>query len=178
MIIVTFPKGGNTSLTKLFGFPCESRFTVGKPVPEMHELKMSPHYSEVSWLAAPCVPEMLAAGAPLLHVARHPLRAIARLCAMGFWTTEHKAYREFVIDKVPECTGLSPVDASAMLWLHWSRFCDGAPRIQIEDIVNAPRLNVGARFEVKWGDIVDDGLRVDVFEVAREYGYIEGSDNE
>ena len=129
-------------------------------------------------MAAPYVPEMLAAGVPLLHVARHPLRVIASLCALGFWTTEHKAYREFVISKVPACAGQSPIGASALLWLRWSSFCKGAPRVRLEDIRDAPRLNVGAKFEVKWGDIIDDGLRADVFEMAREYSYIEDSDNE
>lgn len=177
MIVVACPKSGTTTLAKLFGFAQESQFTVNKPLPEMCDLK-APGSFEVSWLAAPHVAAMRATGVSLLHLVRHPLRVIASLCAMGFWTTEHKAYREFVIDKVPECTGLSPVDASAMLWLRWNRFCDGVPRIRIEDIANAPRLNAGVRFEVKWGDIVDDKVRADVFKMAREYGYIEDSDNE
>ncbi len=174
MIVVSYPKGANTSLTKLFGFPCESRFTVNKPVPEMAELKppLGTH-SELSWLAAPYVPDMLAAGVPLLHVVRHPLRVIASLCTLGFWTTEHKAYREFVISKVPACAGLSPVAASALLWLRWSSFCKGAPRVRLEDIRDAPRLNVGRKFEVEWQDIGDEQVRTEVLEMAIDYGYTE-----
>lgn len=175
MIVVACPKSGTTSLAKMFGFAHELRFTPDKPVPEMEELKSGiyhPH-SEVSWMAAPYVPEMLPAGVPLLHVVRHPLRVIASLCALGFWTTEHKAYREFATSKVPKCAELTPIAASAALWLEWNLFCKGAPRLRIEDIADAPRLNPGALFEVAWEDIADEQLKIKVLEMAVEYGYME-----
>ena len=172
MIVVACPRSGTTSLAKMFGFRHEVRFTIAEPNPYIDELKL-PALSEVSWLAAPYVPEMLAAGVPLLHVVRHPLRVIASLCALGFWTTEHKAYREFVIGKVPECAGLSPVGASAVLWLEWNLFCKGVPRVRLEDIRDAPRLNVGPKLEVAWCDIVNEQVRTEVLEMAIDYGYTE-----
>ena len=175
MIVVACPRSGTTSLAKMFGFPHESRFTIGKPPPDVHELKVR-QVSEVSWLAAPNVPEMLAAGVPLLHVVRHPLRVIASLCAMDFWTTKHKAYREFVISNVPACVGKSPEVASAFLWLRWNAICKGVPRVRIEDIVGAPRLNEGLHYEVAWKDIEDSRVREAVLNVSVDYGYGEGSE--
>lgn len=173
MVVVACPRSGTTTLAKVLGYAHESRFATSKPAPIAYELRPLAH-SEVSWMAAPHVSQLLAQGVPLLHLVRHPLRVIASLVAIGFWTTAHKAYRELAIAHVPECEGKSPVLASALLWLRWNGFCAGLPRVRIEDVANAPRLNAGPAFEVAWDDIGDEAVRRDVRGLAtEEYGYLE-----
>lgn len=172
MIVVGCPRSGTTSLAKLLGFSHETQFTIGRPVPNLYNLRLLAN-SEVSWMAAPHVSRMRAHAVPLLHLVRHPLRVIASLCATGFWATAHVAYRELARGHVAECDGKSPVLASALLWLRWNGFCAGLPRLRIEDVANAPRSNTGPAFEVAWDDIDNESVRRDVFALAtEEYGYL------
>ncbi len=160
-------------MARMFGVAHESFFVPSRS--NLHDLNGRP-LAESSWMAAPFVGNLLRRGADVLHIVRHPVAVVNSLEGIKFWDMKmrvHTAYRDFIAAHVT-LVSQSSVAKGLEYWTKWNERIGEhpVPRIRIEDIAGAPRLNQRQRGSIgTWDDIPDSVYKRVAQGLATEYGY-------
>ena len=175
MIITGCQRSGTKTAAKIFGIPHETNFS-----PEnLENWTLGRKESECSWLAWPYI-ESLKYHHSIIHLVRHPLRVINSIVGIGFWTSNsHEPYRNFILKHLgweiefPLTVGQT-IALSMDYWVQWNKPLMEYPRIRIEDIANAPKLNSQKRDNLSMEEIkgcVPEALYAELTELAEEMYY-------
>lgn len=141
-IITGCQRSGTKSAALLFNISHESQFTPYSDynnIPNEAQLR-----NEVSWMAAPFISRYTT----VIHLVRNPINVINSLMGIEFFanngtnytTIGHTIYRNFAL-KFTTIKLSDPLIMSVQFYLQWTSKLDDLPRIKIEDIHNAPRVN-------------------------------------
>lgn len=151
MIITGSQRSGTMSVADMLGIQHEVQFNPYITTLSHLHLRLRP---EVSWMAAPFVPELLKWKVKVIHLVRNPLAVINSLVGIGFWDQPgHELYRNFVHHHYPQTRDSDdPIIKSMIYWYYSNKPLYKLPRIHLEDIKNLPQLNSRKRANVDWPD--------------------------
>lgn len=176
MIVTGCQRSGTATVARIFGLTHEKIFNPEKLNSETVEsLIKTIGHGESSWLAAPYA-KVLSTYTSVIHLVRHPLAVLNSLEGIGFWGTTdnngHEPYREFIFKHLPDIiTKDDVIEKSLYYWVEWNRILNKYPRIRIEDIVNAPKLNSRRRANYTMDAINNSSQVLTVKKLMREYYY-------
>lgn len=151
---------------------------------------------ECSWLA---VPHLESFDGPIVHLVRHPLDVINSLMGIEFFT--NPVHGDYVARarEIVDLDGLEPLEQAMKFWVEMNRLIEphASARFQIEQIGpedfaaiaeatgarHSPHemaaamekiptnVNSRNRASFAWDDLPDGDLKVELEQLAKEYGY-------
>ena len=173
MIITGCQRSGTATVAHIFGLTHEDFINPQNLINwKIEDLIPKLGHGEASWLAQPFV-SLLKQTHKVLHLVRHPLAVLNSLEGIGFWTDDgHELYRNFIFDHLPDILSYDDViEKSLYYWIYWNKPLTLFPRIRIEDIFNAPKLNSRPRANYTMDTINNSSQVLKVKKLMREYLY-------
>lgn len=179
MIITGHPRSGTATAAKIFGLTHELFFgPYRRNLVIDADSPLPPDTNEASWLAQPYAAKLMLAKVRVIHLVRNPVDVVSSMLGIKFFETP-SIYLEYMERHLitDHCffdwSSATPVLKAVYAWWRWNKPLSllDIPRIRIEDIAFAPRINTRERAEFSWKQVPKGKTKRFATDLAMQYGY-------